>query len=471
MAIAWSPFLFLKRRFTTMIKFLPLGGAGEIGANCYYLNIAGTGIILDCGMHPQKTGLDSLPQFSLIENMPVDFVFISHAHQDHLMSLPFLVKQHPYIKIITSRQTRELAELTLHNSVSIMQKELEKDNSFQAYTHEEIDLLSQTIDFKQTKNIFEIEGYQHKSSEPIKISFHDAGHILGSVGILIEHDEKKIFYTGDINLTDQTLLRGCELPKEKVDTLILECTYGATDSRDILPWSKEAERFAAEANKILNQGGSILIPVFALGKMQEILSAIWKLMEKNKLPKTEIYTGGIGTKINRVYDTNCYIVNMVDPEFELRNIPLHDLNEIENPEDFFKSPCIVVASSGMMVEGTASYNLSKHWLKRSSSAIFIVGYMDESTPGYKIANAVKGGKIKLTEFSEEEIVRCAIERFKFSAHSRREGLIEIVRRLKPEKVILVHGDENAISWVGNQILKEFKDIKVYQAEIGRAIEV
>ena len=194
-------------------------------------------------------------------------------------------------------------------------------------------------------------------------------------------------------------------------------------------------------------------------------------MEKNKLPKTEIYTGGIGTKINRVYDTNCYIVNMVDPEFELRNIPLHDLNEIENPEDFFKSPCIVVASSGMMVEGTASYNLSKHWLKRSSSAIFIVGYMDESTPGYKIANAVKGGKIKLTEFSEEEIVRCAIERFKFSAHSRREGLIEIVRRLKPEKVILVHGDENAISWVGNQILKEFKDIKVYQAEIGRAIEV
>src|SRR3989304_3421419 len=127
-----------------MVKFLPLGGAGEIGANCYYLNIAGTGIILDCGMNPQK------------------------------------------------------------------------------------------IDFKPTKNIFEIEGYQHKSSEPIKISFHDAGHILGSVGILIEHDEKKIFYTGDINLTDQTLLRGCELPKEKVDTLIFECTYGATDSHEIL---------------------------------------------------------------------------------------------------------------------------------------------------------------------------------------------------------------------------------------------
>src|SRR3989337_1333720 len=166
-----------------MVKFLPLGGAGEIGANCYYLNIAGTGIILDCGMHPPQTGLDSLPQFSLIENMPVDFVFISHAHQDHLMSLPFLVKQHPYIKIITSRQTRELAELTLHNSVSIMKKDLEGDSSFQAYTHEEIELLSQSIDFKPTKNIFEIEGYQHKSNKPIKVSFHVTGLILGSVGI------------------------------------------------------------------------------------------------------------------------------------------------------------------------------------------------------------------------------------------------------------------------------------------------
>lgn len=454
-----------------MIKFLPLGGAGEIGANCYYLNIAGTGIILDCGMHPQRTGLESLPNLSLIENLPIDFAFISHAHQDHLMSLPFLVKKHPYIKIITSRQTRELAELTLHNSVSIMQKELERDNSFQVYTHDEIDLLSQTIDFKPTNEIFDVEGYKHRGREPIKVSFHDAGHVLGSIGILMEHHEKKIFYTGDINLTNQTLMRGCELPKEKVDTLILECTYGATDSNEILPWRKEAERFSAEANKILNLGGSILIPVFALGKMQEILSTIWKLMEKNKLPKTEIYTGGIGTKINRVYDTNRYIVNMVDPEFELRNIPLHDLIEIENPEDFFKSPCIVVASSGMMVEGTASYNLSKHWLKRSGSAIFIVGYMDESTPGYKIANAVKGGKIKLTEFGEDEIVRCAIERFKFSAHSRREGLIEIVRKLKPKNVILIHGDENAIGWVGNQILKEFKSTKVFRAEIGKEIEV
>jgi Cft2 family RNA processing exonuclease len=454
-----------------MIKFLPLGGAGEIGANCYYLNIAGTGIILDCGMHPQKTGIDSLPDFSLIENHPVDYAFISHAHQDHLMSLPFLVKQHPYIRIITSRQTRELAELTLHNSVSILKKDFEKDKTIQAYTHEEIDLLTQTIDFKPVNEIFEINGYDHKSRELINVSFHDAGHILGSVSILIEHDGKRIFYTGDINLTNQTLLRGCTLPKTKVDTLILECTYGATDSSSILGWSKEAERFASEANKILNNGGSILIPVFALGKMQEVLSTIWKLMERNKLTKTEIYSGGIGTKINKLYDSSRYLVNMVDTDFLLRSIPINNINQVEKPEDFFKCPCIVVASSGMMIEGTASFNLAKTWLKKKDSAIFIVGYMDENTPGYKISKALKGEKIKLTEYSEEEIVKCSIKHFKFSAHSNREGLIEIVRKLKPEKVILVHGDDNATSWIGGQILREFKSTKVHQAQLGKEIEI
>jgi len=454
-----------------MIKFLPLGGAGEIGANCYYLNIEGTGIILDCGMHPQKTGLDSLPDFNLIENLPVDYVFISHAHQDHLMSLPFLVKRHPYVKIITTRQTRELAEITLHNSVSIMKKDLGEDDKSQVYTHEEINLLVQMIDHKSIEEDFIVNGYNHKSKESILASFYDAGHILGSASIMLRHGDENIFYTGDINLSNQSLIMGCKLPKEKVDTLILECTYGATDSESILSWSKEAERFAQEANKILNAGGSVLIPVFALGKMQEILATIWKLMMKNKLPKTEIYTGGIGTKINKTYDTNRYIVNMVDPAFELRHIPLHSLSEIENPEEFFKSPCIVVASSGMMIEGTASHNLAKRWLKQSNSAIFIVGYMDESTPGYKIANAGKEEKIKLTEFREEEIVKCSIKKFSFSAHSKREELIEIVRKLNPKNVILVHGDEDAIGWIGNQILKNFIDTRVFQAEIGKVIEV
>ena len=448
-----------------MIDFLPLGGAQEIGANSYYLNLNETGIIIDCGMHPQKTGLESLPEFDLLNNLPLDFVFISHAHQDHLGALPFLIKRFPYLKIITTPQTRALAELTLHNSVSILKEQI-KDENFGIFNHDEVDLLIKMIDYKSYNEKFEINGY--RNNEKIKIEFFDAGHILGSCGILIDGN-KSIFYTGDINLTNQPLIKGADLPNNKIDILILESTYGATESSALLPWKSEAERFASEINKIFNEGGSILIPVFSLGKTQEILKTLWDLILKGKIANTDIYTGGIGIKINKVYDYNRYVVNMNDPEFQLSSIPQKNLFEVEDPNDFFKSPCIVLASSGMMIKGTASYNLAKRWIKQKSSAIFTVGYMEESTPGYKFASAAKGEKIKLSESEQEEEIKCTIKKFRFTAHSRREDLLEIIARLKPKNVILVHGDENAIDWVGSNILKEFRGIKVYKAEPGKVI--
>jgi cleavage and polyadenylation specificity factor subunit 3 len=447
-----------------MISFLPLGGAHEIGANCYYLILNDTGIILDSGIHPQKTGLDSLPKFDLLEDLPLDYVLISHAHQDHLSSLPFLIKKFPYLKIITTPQTRALAELTLHNSLSILKAQV-KDN-FEIYTHDEIDLLIKMIDYKSYNELFDITGY--KNNEKLKVEFYDAGHILGSAGILIQ-SEKNIFYTGDINLKNQPLIKGADLPNKKIDVLILETTYGAADSSTLSNWDKEAERLAYSINKIFNAGGSVLIPVFALGKTQEILKTLWDLISKGKLANADIYTGGLGTKINKVYDYNRYVVNMNDPEFELSSVPQKNLYEVEDANNFFKSPCIVLASSGMMMEGTVSYKLAKRWIKQKNSAIFTVGYMEETTPGYKFANAVTGDTIKLPGYENEEEIKCSIERFRFTAHSKREDLLEIVEKLKPETVILVHGDNNAIDWVGAKILKRFKGTKVYKAEIGKEI--
>jgi len=452
-----------------MFTLLPLGGAREIGASCFYLNIEGTGIILDCGMHPKKNGLDSLPAFDLIKDLPVDFVLISHAHQDHLGALPFLVKKHPYVRIITTPQTRAIAELTLHDSVSILKEQTGEDEGIDFYTHEEIDLLIQSIEYKAYEEEFSITGYKHNSSEPIKVTFFDAGHILGSAGILIEFDNRKLFYTGDINLNTQELLKGAELPKTKVDTLLMETTYGSTDSSQLRNWNDESEMFAKEANKIINGGGSILIPVFALGKTQEALAAIWNLMQKKKLIETDIYTGGLGTKINRVYDYNRYVVKYSNPEFELSKIPQKNIYEVENHEDFFKTPSIVLASSGMMLEKTISFQLGKSWLKRSNAAIFTVGFMEETTPGYKFANSIKGNTIKFSNNDEHSQVKCIIKNFRFSSHTKREGLLEIVTRLRPDNVILVHGDSPAINWAGASILKNLKNVRVFNAEKGKKI--
>ena len=452
-----------------MISFLPIGGGNEIGANSYYLNFNGNGIILDCGIHPQKTGLESLPNFDLLRDKSVDHCIISHAHQDHIGALPFLVKKFPYVKIITTPQTRALAELTLHNSVSILKKEIE-ETDFEFYSHDEVDLLIKMIDYKEYKNEFELNSFHQSVNAKVNCTFYDAGHILGSAGILLENNDYKIFYTGDINLTAQTLLSAANLPETKIDTLILETTYGATDSSLLLDWNSESLRFAKEANKILNQGGSILIPVFSLGKMQEMLATIWQLMQKRKLTTVDIYTGGLGTKVNRAYDYNRFVVNRVDSDFELNTIPQKDYYEISNPEEFFKHPCIVLASSGMMIKGTSSFVFAKSWLKQKDSAIFTVGYMDTNTPGYVIANSERGDKVQLTDFDELAEVKCEIKNFKFSAHARREDLLKIVDKLKPDNVILTHGDEEALDWIGSSILKKYKSIKVKIALVGKELD-
>jgi len=444
-----------------MIEFLPLGGAGEIGANFYYLNNNGIGIILDCGMHPQKTGFDSLPKFDLLIDKPTDYVLISHAHQDHLNALPFLIKKFPHLKIITTPQTRAVAELTLHNAIAILKRQVD-ERELEIYSREEVDLLIKSINYKSYNEKFTLNSLN--STAEIQAEFYDAGHIIGSAGILLGFNGKKIFFTGDINLSSQTLLSGANLPSEKIDILISETTYGAADTKLLNNWQIEVEKFSHSTSKIINRGGSILIPVFALGKLQEMLSTIWLQMKQNKITTVDIYTAGIGNKISRIYDYNRYVVERNQRELLLSDIPQRNLNELNDFSELFKFPCIALASSGMMIESTNSFMLAKSWLQKKDSAIFTVGYMDPLTPGSIIARSRKGDKIQLTDKDEKVNVKCEIKNFRFSAHSKREELVSIVKKLKPDKIILVHGEKEGINWIGSSILEQFPGKKVHAAE-------
>ena len=449
---------------------MPLGGADEIGASCFYLNISGTGILLDCGIHPRNKGIAGLPKFELLDNEPLDFVFISHAHQDHIGSLPFLIQRIPHVIIYSTPQTKEIAELTLHNAANILYAGQNSSDELKIYTHEEIDLLVRSIRTAAYSETIILKGLRHYSANPINITFYDAGHILGAAGIKIEFENEIIFYTGDINLSSQSIMTNADLSQVKnTGTLILESTYGATESSKLGTLETEQKRFASFANQIIHNGGSVLIPVFALGKTQEILALIHLLMKKKILTEVAIYTGGIGREISTLYDKNRYLVRRNHIKLELKEIPQINLHEIEDYNFFKNNPGIVLASSGMMIEGTPSFKLMNYWLAMESFGIFGVGYMDKETPGFKVLSAKQGDKIKLTEFGTPYKVKCKIERFYFPSHSKREDLLAIVRQTNAERVILVHGDHEAKDWLGYNILNKFKEVRVHSAETGKQI--
>ncbi len=455
-----------------MIKFLPIGGANEIGASCFYLNICGTGILLDCGINPSKKGVKSLPNFELIKDLAIDFVLISHAHQDHIGALPFLIQQFPHVIIYSTLQTKEIANITLHNASNIISSEFEDEEKLRAYSHSEIELLIRSIRTVNYDQAIELIGLRHNSLSNIKIEFYNAGHILGSSYIKIQIEEHIILYTGDLNLSNQCIMSKANFDDQiKVTTLITETTYGNTFSEKIGTWDGELNRITKSINRIINNGGSVLIPVFALGKTQEILASLYLMMQKRLLTETTIYTGGISKEISRLYDYNRYLVERQNVNLEFKEIPQTDLSKIEDLNYFKRNPGIVLASSGMMLEKTTSYKLLDFWLKQQSFAIFGVGYMAEDSPGYRVMNSERFGKICIKEGDEPKIVNCLVERFYFSSHSKREDLLKMVNLLNPKKVILVHGDEKAKDWVGYNLLKEHKDLSLYSSHEGKEIIV
>lgn len=446
------------------VEFIPLGGGSEIGANSYFLRFGNREFILDCGMHPLKTGWEAIPALSAIEARSPDYLLISHAHQDHISSLPYVVKQFPYLRVLMTPQTLQLSRLTLHNSVSILKSQIQPEDHFKVYSHEEIDLLLKMSGEIRYGEKTLLHGYGADEEDIVTATLFDAGHILGSAGILLESGNHSIFYSGDVNFSDQAYHAGALFPNCKVDTIILESTLGASNSQELRAWNDEAAHFSSSANNIFSGGGSILIPVFALGKMQEILSMIWQQMSAGKLANVPLYTGGLGRKISQLYDNYRYTINVKDTGFVLSNIPQNNLYELNDPETLFKEPCIVLASSGMVMPGTKSYQLAEIFLRRNSSAIFTVGYMEESTPGFKIANAQKGDKIRLTEFSELLEVQCTIQKFRFSAHAKREDLLALVDRMQPSRIFLVHGQEESVNSLGAEILKKHPNCKVHKTQ-------
>ena len=427
-------------------------------------------------MHPKNTGENALPNFKAIADREVEAILISHAHQDHIGTLPLAMRRLPGARIFMTEATGEVGSVLLHNSVNVMTRQREEigEMSYPLFTHREIDRASERWRWCPLRQQISIAGERAPSREKdiLTFEFFDAGHVLGSTGVMLRADGQTVFYTGDVNFHDQTLMEAAVFPEEKIDLLIIECTRG--DHAKPEDWTRtgEEQRLAEALVTAFERDACVLIPVFALGKTQEILAMLYKFRRQRVLPEFPIYIGGLSSKFTDIYDRRAHTTRRQLPRLKLiRDVAPFILNDETVRDTPVRGGRVYVLSSGMMIPKTLSNVFARRIIENPQHSIFFVGYANPESPAGLLRDAGKGGEVALDPDKPPQRIRCNIEQFQFSAHATRESLIDYAKRISPKKILLVHGDPPAVEWMRSTLSNALPDSKVLVPAPGVELEL
>ncbi|MDB6148011.1 MAG: Ribonuclease [Spartobacteria bacterium] len=404
-------------------------------------------------MHPKNEGEEALPNFKAIADKPIDAILISHAHHDHIGTLPVLMRRHPNARVFMPEATGEIGNALLHNSVNVMMRQREELGTtlYPLFTHREADRATDNWQFCPMRQRFSLSGERIGAREDgdfPTFEFFDAGHVLGSSGILIRTRDRTIFYTGDVNFDDQTIMQSAAFPQEKIDVLIIESTRGD----HALPpgWTRagEEQRLATAIDAAFRRGGCVLIPVFALGKTQELLGMLYKFRREKTLGDAPIYIGGLSSKMTDIYDRRSHLTRRQLPRLQLMEaVSPFILNGRNIQEASARAGRIYALSSGMMTTKTLSNIFARRVVENPAHSIFFVGYADPESPAGILRRAAAESEVTLDPDQPPQRLRCHMEEFQFSAHASRETLVEYATKLAPKKIVIVHGDLPAVEWM------------------------
>lgn len=442
------------------MKITDLNRDGGIGSNCLLVEAGAFTFVVDAGLHPKLAGPEALPDFSFIQGREIDFIVLTHCHLDHLGALPVLLQQHPEARVFMSLPSQMLAERMLHNSCNVMkrQKLEQRIAEYPLFTHEDIERVAtrfEALKYNQTLSL-------HRSGEELSLTLHQAGHVAGAGGFEIEHGGRNVFFTGDVLFDDQRTLNGARFPAPKrFDTMVIETTRGETERAEGVTRASEIHRLLQSIRATLDRGGSILIPVFALGRMQELLTLINEARKDGRLPRCPVFGAGLGLDIADHFDQISKRTQLIrytrktTKELKLRRPPRKLTPGREPPEQG-----IYILSSGMLVERTPSYQLASTLLAHGRNAICFVGYCDPDTPGGKLLATAPGKTFLFDALDYQCPVRAQIERFELSGHADRSEILAFALAASPRTVILTHGDPGARDWFSAQLNDAEHEVKV-----------
>jgi len=423
------------------IKFL--GASGTVTGSKFLISTSEKNILIDCGMFQGLKELRLLNWEDLAINVEeIDVVLLTHGHLDHVGYLPRLLKQGFTGKIIGTAPTLAIAEVILVDSAKIHEEEAEKANK-EKYTKHNPALPFYTItDVEKTIRLFEVE-IENKwiiLSEHISYRFQFNGHIIGATFIELDINGKRFVFSGDIGRRNDYLLEDPKKP-EWADFLFIESTYG-----NKLHQKEDVETILSELIiETINKNGNLIIPSFAVERLQTLMYILWKLYKKNKIPNIPIFVDSpMGNNVLEIFNRFPKWHKLSVQDY---NAMCDHMNIIQSYKDTWKTidnkrAKIIIAGSGMVTGGRVLTYLQQ-FIDVSSTTVLLVGYQAEGTRGRQLLD----GAHETRFFGKYYPVKAKIKSLEsLSAHADQEDLLNWMAAIKniPEKVFLIHGEPNVL---------------------------
>ncbi|MGD9275965.1 MAG: beta-CASP ribonuclease aCPSF1 [Candidatus Pacearchaeota archaeon] len=432
----WNP-----DKMNTWVRLTFLGGGRQVGRSCLLLQTPNSKILLDCGIDVSSSGSDRFPYFNVPEFdiSQLDAVVISHAHLDHTGLLPYLYKMGYKGPVYMTAPTRDIAALLALDFIGVAYKQAATP-LFSSTDVKEMLKHSVCLNFNEVTDI----------TPDIRITMYNAGHVLGSamVHFNIGNGAHNLLYTGDYKYAKTRLLDPAVSTFPRVESVITESTYGSKN--DVLPPRKVTEeRFFELVKETIKKGGKVLIPELGLGHAQEALLRVEEAVRKGILPKVPMYIDGMIWDINAIHTAYPdFLSNRIKSEiFQDKNPFVSEIfSRVGSAQERKKviegGPCIVIATSGMLVGG-ASVEYLKNFAENPDNLMILSCYQGPGSIGRQIQDGEKTITIEDEGQKRALNINLKVELLHgLSPHAGRGELVSYFNNIrpKPKRIIINHGE-------------------------------
>jgi metallo-beta-lactamase family protein len=458
------------------------GADQDVTGSCHLVECAGKKVLIDCGMYQggHELAEENRQPFGF-EPADIDFLLLTHAHLDHCGRVPLLVKRGFRGEIVTTAATVELARLVMLDSAGLQEEEaryqLRRAKRRGKHRHKDTEALYTTLD---ALNSLEFIGRRAAYDTPIQLApgicatFIDAGHILGSASILLELEEDgrqhRLLFSGDLGYSQRAILRD-PTPPPKVDTVIMETTYGDRLHQQLGP---SLDEFYQVINETLERGGNVIIPTFALERAQELLYYLREGVENKQLKHfvnafldspMAISATEIFQRHPECYDTETLQISH-DGEDPFNLPGLHFTRETSESMAInqITGGAVIMAGSGMCTGGRIRHHLKHNLWDRKSSIVF-VGFAAQGT----LARRIIDGASRIRIYGEDIPVRASVHTIGgFSAHADQAELLAWHQHTgNPKTTFLVHGEKTTMA----SFAQRLDDTQVHMPVTGEVFEL